>query len=69
MFVFTHHARQRMTERNIAEKEIKKTIDNPDRIAYNFDKIIVNKKIGKKIIEVVFIRKNSKIVIITCYLL
>jgi hypothetical protein len=56
-----------MKERGISGREIKKTINSADYIEHESNKIIATKKFDRKIIEVVFIKKNSKIIIITCY--
>lgn len=63
MIIFTKHTLIRMKERKISKKEIKDTIANPKFLKRDSHKIIAN----KKNIEVVFIKENSKIIIITCY--
>ena len=52
-----------MKERKISRKEIKDAITNPEFLKRDSYKIIAN----KKNVEVVFTKKNSKIIIITCY--
>lgn len=63
MIIFTKHTLIRMKERKISRKEIKDAITNPEFLKRDSYKIIAN----KKNVEVVFTKKNSKIIIITCY--
>jgi len=69
MIIFTNHALQRMKERGISEKEIKQVISGADYIKHESNKIIASKRLNRKTVEAVFVKKNSKIIIITCYLL
>jgi len=69
MIIFTKHALKRMNERGILRMDMAKVIKNPDYIQRDFKKIIANKKLNGKVLEMVFIRENKKIIILTCYYL
>lgn len=69
MIIFTKHAIIRMRERGILRKDIEKVIKNPDYIQRDNNRIIVNKKLNKKTLEVVFIKGDTKTIILTCYYL
>ena len=66
--VFTNHAKYRINERKILIFDIKLTIKNPDK--KNVDShgmIIVNKRFGRKSLEVVYKIRGSNFVVITSY--
>lgn len=69
MIIFTKHAIDRMRERGILRKDIEKVIKNPDYIQRDNNRVIANKKLNKKTLEVVFIKENTKTIILTCYYL
>ncbi len=69
MIVFTKHAITRMKERGILKRDIEKVIKNPDYIYRDNHRVIENKKLNKKTLEIVFIRENTKTIILTCYYL
>jgi len=69
MIIFTKHVITRMKERKILRKDVEKVIENPDYIQRENHRIIVNKKLNHKTLEVVFLRENKKTIILTCYFL
>lgn len=69
MIIFTKHAITRMRERDILRKDVEKVIENPDYIQRDNNRIIVNRKLNQKTLEVVFVRENKKTIILTCYFL
>jgi len=58
-----------MRERDILRKDVEKVIENPDYIQRDNNRIIVNRKLNQKTLEVVFVRENKKTIILTCYFL
>jgi len=58
-----------MKERGILKRDIEKVIKNPDYIYRDNHRVIENKKLNKKTLEIVFIRENTKTIILTCYYL
>lgn len=64
--MFTKHAINRMEERNISRKNGEKVIKNPDYIYRDNNRIIANKKLNEKTIEIIFVRENNKTIILTC---
>ncbi|MCG2690083.1 DUF4258 domain-containing protein [Candidatus Parcubacteria bacterium] len=70
MFIFTNHAKKRMAERGIKFQDVKRAFEKPDQASKDFDgKLILKKKLNGKIVEIIYIIKNDKIFIITCYFL
>lgn len=67
MIVFTKHAKDRMEERKISEKDIEKVLENPDYIQRESRRIIVRRKINREIIEVIYLIEDNKKIILTCY--
>jgi len=67
--IFTKHATQRLIERKIPKKDIEKTIKFPDKIypSFNNKKVAQKKILRNKTIEVIYTKKQNKIIIITCY--
>ena len=66
--VYTLHAKMRMLERMINEKEIEYILSNPDFVDEGRDKTLVASKIiGDKIIKVIYILQGNKIIVITAY--
>jgi len=69
MIIFTKHAKDRLIERGISEKQIESVIANPDYAGRAFDnKLVARKKIGTKTVEIVYAVEGNNIIIITCYL-
>ncbi|MDP2951065.1 MAG: DUF4258 domain-containing protein [bacterium] len=70
MFIFTKHAKKRILERGIFTQDIKRAFENPDRVSKDFDgKMVLKKRLNGKTIEIIYIVKNDKIIVITCYFL
>ncbi len=66
--VFTEHAKERLSQRDIKEKDIIQTLKNPDRILKSFGgRKIAQKKFKGKILEVVFKEEKDRLVVITNY--
>ena len=63
---FTKHARIRMKERSISEKEVEATVLNPTKWHYGKDReIVAIRKSGKREIRVVYFSEPQFIKIIT----
>ena len=63
----TNHARLRMQQRGIEESSVASAITNPDKIGDSFGRRkLVQKAIGDKTLEVVYIEEDE-IVVITVY--
>ena len=63
---FTKHARIRMKERSISEKEVEATVLNPTKGHYGKDReIVAIRKSGKREIRVVYFSEPQFIKIIT----
>lgn len=68
--IFTNHAKKRMIERGITNKEIKEALNFPDHMVKRADgEIEVFKLIKKKTLKVVYIEKGKFIKVITLYYL
>ena len=66
--VYTHHAKQRMLQRNITEKNIIQTVDEPDYTLTSFEeRKIAVKCIGSKAVHVVYKSEKGNIIVITVY--
>ena len=71
--IFSKHARYQLKERNISEREIRKSIENPDKILkqspQRFRLIKEIKRAGRSyILIVIFEQKNSFKEIITAFI-
>jgi len=63
---YTRHAKRRMKWRKISEKEIKKTLEMPDRTESCGEKRInAFKSLGRKLIKVSYVIEDDRIVIIS----
>lgn len=67
MIIYTKHAIKRIKERGISKSDIEKVIKNPDHIQRDNNRIIANKKVNKRTLEIVFIKEDRKTIILTCY--
>ena len=64
--IYTIHARKRMLERGIGEKEVELTLSNPDFVEESLNKTLVaSKKIGERILKIIYSLQDNKIIIIT----
>lgn len=65
---FSEHAILQNKKRKISKIQILKTINNPDEIIESYrGKKIYRKKIRNKTLEVITIKEDNKIIIITQY--
>lgn len=70
MFIFTKHAKKRILERGVSMPDIKRAFENPDSVKKDFDgKLVLNKRLNGKTVEIIYTAQNDKIIIITCYFL
>lgn len=67
--IFTKHAKKRMFERGIKEKDIKETIDFPEYIIKRGKEIEAYKRINNQTLKVVYVGKGEFKNIITLYYL
>ncbi|MCD6539966.1 MAG: DUF4258 domain-containing protein [Candidatus Omnitrophica bacterium] len=68
MIIFTQHSKVRMWQRKISEKEVKLTIENPEKVEETFkERIKVERKIGNKRLVVIYKTIERNTIIITCY--
>ena len=66
--VLTEHARDRLSQRNIRERDVIQTLKNPDRILKSFGRRkIAVKSIKEKTLEVVFREEKNILIVITSY--
>lgn len=67
---FSEHSKQRLISRKICLEDLRGTISEPDRILDSYkDRKLFQKKIHDKILEVVTVEEDNKIIVITAYLL
>lgn len=65
---FTRHARARIVERRISLYRLRETLKYPDFIKPIFgEKILVRKRWGSEILEIVCVKKENYVRIITVY--
>jgi uncharacterized DUF497 family protein len=63
---YTRHAKRRMKWRRITEREIKKTLETPDRTESCGEKRInAFKSLGRKLIKVSYVIEDDRIVVIS----
>ena len=65
IFIFTNHAKERMIERNISEKEVREVIEFPDYTVSKDDKIEAHKKINNKNLKIIYYKEGKFIKIAT----
>ena len=59
-FIFTKHVKLRIEQRELSEDSIKETLRNPDRVLPGlFGRSLAQKRFDSKILEVVYVMKNS----------
>jgi hypothetical protein len=57
-----------MLERGINEKEVEMTLSNPDFVEESLNKtLIASKKIGERIVKIIYSLQDNKIIIITVF--
>lgn len=64
---YTRHAKRRMKWRKVSEAEVKEILINPDKIIKSITdgKIKALKNIHKRLLQIVYIKKGNKFVIIS----
>lgn len=69
-FIFTKHVKLRIKQRELDENIIKETLSEPDQVLPGlFGRNLAQKSLGDKILEVVYVKENNRLIIITAYLL
>jgi hypothetical protein len=66
-YIYTNHAKKRITERAIEQKQVIDTIDFPEYTINKTDKIEAYKKFNGKLLKVVYLIEGKFIKIITLY--
>ena len=67
-FIYTRHVRLRIQQRGLSVKHIETTITQPDRLVPSFKgRLVAQKAVGKKVLEVVYKTLNDDAVIVTAY--
>lgn len=70
MIIFSEHAKQQNERRKIPVEFIYQAIDDPDQELPSYkDRKLVQKSFGDKILEVVIVKENDTIIVITQYYL
>ncbi len=65
--IYTNHAKKRMLQRNIPEKEVLEIIEFPEYTLKRGEEIEAYKKINNVMTKVVYVIKENYIKIITIY--
>jgi len=66
--IYTFHARTRMLERGINEKNVELILSEPDFVEEGKDKtLIASKRINERTIKIIYSLQGNKIIIITVY--
>ena len=66
--VYTTHARLRMRQRGIGVRQIEVTVRSPDRVVRSFGgRLLVQRTIGSRQLEVIYRNAHLSAVIITAY--
>ena len=66
--VFSHHARLRLAQRDIGEETVRQVLKDADYVKKTFDnRKIAVKQTNRRILNVVYIEEENKIIIITVY--
>ena len=67
-FVYTRHVRVRIRQRGLSARQLEAAITSPDRVVPSFrGRIVAQKAVGSKTLEVIYKRVNDRAVIITAY--
>ncbi len=68
--IFSDHAKKQLVERKIPKKIVLETIKNPQNKLKSFkNRELLQKRFGGKILEVVIVKEDSVVTIITQYYL
>ena len=65
--IFSFHAKKRLKERNINERDVQEVIELPEYTLKRGKEIEAYKKIKDKMMKVVYVRKENYIKVITLY--
>ena len=69
-FIFTKHVGLRIEQRTLDRELIKDTLQKPDRVLPGlFGRNLAQKDFGGKTLEVVYVKENDDLIIITAYFL
>lgn len=64
--IYTLHARMRMLERFVAEKDVELILSDPDFVKEGRNKtLIASKRVDSKTIKVIYSLQGNKVIIIT----
>ena len=66
-YIFTTHATKRAKMRQIPKEEILNAITFPNKTIKKHEKYIVQRKVTKGIIEVIYVKSGKYIKIVTAY--
>jgi len=64
---FSKHAAQRMCERGIQKEEVVSAVLASERVEKRHGKFYAKKKTARGLLEVVFERKSSNLIVVTVY--
>ncbi len=68
--IYSPHAKKRLRERKISKAAVIQTIKKPDKeLSSDRNRIIAQRYFGNRILEVIYVKENNQIVIITLYYL
>ncbi|MCG3205568.1 MAG: hypothetical protein KCHDKBKB_02290 [Elusimicrobia bacterium] len=68
LFTYTNHALERMKDRGVTHNQVGSAVRYPSFVRMSFgNRRVVRKYVGKKILEVVYIKKRGRIIVITVY--
>lgn len=68
--IYSPHAQKRLWERKISKDAVFLTIQSPDQQTLaDRGRMIVRKNLGNRILEVIYVIENNKIIVITLYYL
>jgi len=66
--IYSPHAKKRLRERKISKTAVILAINNPDKeLLGDRNRIIARRRFGNRILEVIYVKENNQIVIITLY--
>ena len=66
--IYTTHARLRMRQRGIRARDIEATVHAPNRVTNSFgSRLVAQRDVGGRTLEVVYKRLNHTVVVITVY--
>ena len=67
---FSNHAKKQIKERKIQKSRVASVVEKPARKVKSFgNRMLLQKRFGSKILEVVTVREKSQVTVITAYYL